>query len=92
MLFHCSQKASHEVFITADEMSYNQANVQELQKISWCEILGILVWELLKELERYAGLISELPQYVGVHFIPELARICFMPELVMILDKLRDFV
>ena len=73
-------------------MSYNQAIAHKLQKVSWCEVVGILFRKLLKKLECNTTLISELSQHVGVHFIPKFVGITFMSELVMVLDQLRDLV
>ena len=86
--FHCSQKARHKEFILAYEISYNQAIFHELQEVRWCEEVGVIFWELPKELESNAPLIHKLSPFSSYGCLGLWA----MPELVVVFNQLRDFI
>ena len=69
-------------------MCCNQAIFHELQKVSWCEEISILVWELLEKLQGNATLSYELLQ----SSLCGCMGIRSKSELIMVLDQLRYFV
>ena len=83
--FHCSQKASHEVFVLPYEISYNQVIFHELQKVSWCEEVGLMFWELPEELDSNACFIYKLSPFSSYGGVG-------VPELIVKLDHFRDLV
>ena len=84
--FHCFQKARHKVFIITDEMCCNQAIFHELQKVTRCEEISVLVGELLEKLPGNATLSYELLQSLC-----GCMEIRISSELMMVLDQLRYF-
>ena len=88
LVFHCFQKAGHEVFIITNEMSYDQAIFHELQKVICCEEVGVMFWELPKELESDAPLICKLSPFSS----HSLLMLWAMPEHVVVLNQLRDLI